>query len=325
VLFRKEGDMGLEDFYSGKKIVVTGGSGFVGGTLVEKLVNVGAHVTVLDNGSRGERYIEGTVLYPADVSSIDTCAFWFKDAFAVFNLAASVAGVLHNMSHHLEMYSENLDLQMSPVIAAEMTGVPHFLQVSSVCVYSPRYNHPAYEERGLYETPHEANAGYAESKRDGERVLQWSKLERGIIVRPSNIYGPHDYFDSRAHVIPALIKKVIEDDKIVVYGNTGTVREFIYVDDVADGMIHALMYGENKHAYNLGTHGRTTTTIAQLVDRIKNIAGVPDKHVVFDTSAGGGDLVRYSSCAKIHDLGWKSTVGLDEGLKKTIDWYNAQL
>lgn len=315
--------MGQEEyFYEGKRVVVTGGAGFVGGALVERLVRTGAEeVIVLDNLSRGQRRIDGSVLYPADVSNVETCRFWFKGADCVFNLAATVAGVLHNMSHHVEMYSENIELQLAPVRAAEQVGVPHFLQVSSVCVYSDKLNHPAHEINGLRGTPNRANAGYAESKRDGERVVLWSNLPRAVIVRPSNIYGPHDYFDERSHVIPALIKKAINDDAIKVYGPTQAVREFIYVDDIARGMMHALAYGEHGHAYNLGTHGQTTITIARLAEKIRDIAGYPDKEIVFDSSLGGGDLNRYSSCAKMHDIGWKYSVGLDEGLMRTIEWY----
>ncbi len=313
--------MSLEDFYSGELVVVTGGAGFVGGTLVEKLVDLGAEVRVIDNLSRGKRKHPKAELFEPDVNSVEACRFWFKDAFAVFNLAASVAGVIHNMSHHIEMYSENIGLQMSPVIAAEQTKVPHFLQVSSVCVYSPKFNHPAHEWGGLLGDPHRANAGYAESKRDGERMVGWSSLPHAVIVRPSNIYGPYDYFDEKAHVIPALIKKVLEDDKIIVYGNTNTEREFIYVDDVVDGMLHALVHGEHKNAYNIGTHGYTRISIANLVTQIKAIAGVPEKPVIFDTSAGGGDHKRYSSCAKMNDIGWRSSTLLSKGLEATIEWY----
>lgn len=313
--------MDVEDFYSGELVVVTGGAGFVGGTLVERLIDLGARVRVLDNLSRGQRVHPKAELYQPDVNSVESCHFWFKDAFAVFNLAASVAGVLHNMSHHLEMYSENVGLQMSPVIAAERAQVPHFLQVSSVCVYSPKLNHPAHEEVGLLGEPHAANAGYAESKRDGERLIGWSDLPHAVIVRPSNIYGPHDYFDERSHVIPALIKKALEDEVVIVYGNTQAMREFIYVDDVVDGMLHALARGEHKKAYNIGTHGLTRITIANLADTIKHIAGFPGKEVVFDPSSGGGDLVRYSSGVRMGDLGWRSSSSLEHGLEKTIEWY----
>jgi len=313
--------MAIEEFYSGKNVVVTGGAGFVGGTLVERLLGMGAKVIVLDNLARGQRKIEGAHFYPSDVALLDGNRFWFKEAFAVFNLAASVAGVLHNMSHHLEMYSENLGLQLTPVIAAEMLQVPHFLQVSSVCVYSPELNHPAYEKSGLLGEPHFANAGYAESKRDGERAILWADLPHAVIVRPSNIYGPHDYFDERSHVIPAIIKKVLDDDVIIAYGNTQAVREFIYVDDIVEGMLHALALGKHKNAYNLGTHGGTRITIANLVDVIKSLAGVPEKEVVFDTSAGGGDIDRFSSCARMHDLGWRASTRLEDGLLKTIEWY----
>jgi GDP-L-fucose synthase len=313
--------MSVEDFYRGKKVVVTGGCGFVGGTLSEKLVAAGAEVTILDNGSKGTRKPEGAAIFPVDVNHLSNCEFWFEDAFAVFNLAASVAGVLHNMSHHLEMYSENVGLLLTPLMAAERAGVKHFLQTSSVCVYDPQLNHPSFEETGLLGTPHFANAGYAEAKRDGERFVGWSNLDHAVIVRPSNVFGPHDYFDDKAHVIPALIKKALEDDVINVYGPSQVEREFIYSHDVAEGMMHALAYGMNKTAYNIGCHGKNRTSIANLVDMIQYGTGTEDKRVVFHTERGGGDPIRFSSCARMNDLGWEFRMPLHIGLINTIEWY----
>ncbi len=316
--------MSVEDFYRGRKVVVTGGRGFVGGTLSEKLVAAGAEVIILDDGSRGSRTPEGATIYAVDANHFDNCAFWFKDAFAVFNLAASVAGVLHNMSHHVEMYSENVGLLLTPVMAAEHANVPHYLQVSSVCVYDPQLNHPSFEETGLLGTPHHANAGYAEAKRDGERFVLWSGLKHAVIVRPSNVFGPHDYFDEKAHVIPAMIKKAMEEEVIHVHGPSQVEREFIYSYDVADGMMHALAYGNNKNAYNIGCHGNNRVTIAQLVDMIQAGTGTEDKRVVFHSESGGGDPVRFSSCGRISDLGWGYTVPLHVGLINTIEWYKSE-
>jgi nucleoside-diphosphate-sugar epimerase len=161
----------MENYYRDKKVVVCGGAGFVGGYLVEQLVSMGAKVTVLDDLSRGVRVHPETDFATVDVSDVDECVYFFDGAFAVFNLAAQVAGVLHNENHHLSMYKGNVDLLTAPTIAADICGVPNFLQVSSVCIYSPDNNHPSKEEYGMTGAPHHANAGYSEAKRDGERLM----------------------------------------------------------------------------------------------------------------------------------------------------------
>lgn len=314
------------DYFRDRKVVVCGGAGFVGGYLVEQLVSIGAEVFVLDDLSRGTRVHPETGFASMDVTDVEDCMYFFDGAFAVFNLAAKVAGVLHNESHHLSMYKGNVDLLTAPVIAADSVGVPNFLQVSTVCVYSPENNHPSVEELGMDGEPHPANAGYAESKRDGERLLGWANnIDKRVIVRPSNIFGPWDYFDDKAHVIAALIKKALSDDEsIVVYGPPETVREFIYVEDAASGMIHALASGEPDGIYNLGTGGDNTVTIATLVDMVQEACDT-NKPVEWRTGRGGGDPLRWSSAYRINSLGWRHTVDLADGLERTVDWYVGQI
>jgi len=318
----------MANFYEGKHVIVCGGAGFIGGDLVEELLLAGARVTVLDDLSRGGRYTKGAQFFKADVSSINTCMFFFKkDVDVVFNLAARVAGVLHNQNHHLEMYSENIKVLTAPVIAASEVGIKHFLQTSSVCVYSPEYNHPSVEASGMMGVPHPANAGYAEAKRDGERVAEWANgIEHTVIVRPSNVYGPHDYFDDRAHVVPALIKKALYDEEIVVYGPMETVRELIYNRDVARGMMVAMARGSDKGIYNIGTGGKTAVRIEQLVDLITVLIHKvkPDYkpgNIVNLRGRGGGDPLRWSDASKLMSLGWSPTVDITTGLEATIRWY----
>lgn len=313
-------------FYSGKKIVVCGGAGFIGVQLVTELLNAGAHVIVLDDQSRGSNEIKhnNVEYYQTDVRMAEACDFHFKkDVYAVFNLAAVVAGVLYNMNNHISMYKSNVDVLTGPVVGAMTASVPHFLQTSSVCVYSPILNHPSQEEWGLIAKPHEANAGYAEAKRDGERLIEWSTLEHAVIVRPSNVFGPYDYFDDRAHVIPALIKKTLHEDQIHVYGPQDVVREFIHSRDVALGMMQALEYGEHLGTYNIGCNGGNTVTIRALIEKIRHLADHEDKEIIYHEDAGGGDPVRFSDASRLMDLGWEYTIDLNGGLLETMEWYKA--
>lgn len=317
------------NFYEGKHVIVTGGAGFIGHQLVKILLQSGAKVTVLDDFSRGSNEVDGAVYFKTDVTNFDSCKFFFSGkggdygpAFAVFNLAAKVAGVLHNMNHHLPMYYENVKLLTVPVMAADEVKVPNFLQVSSVCIYAPEYNAPSREDYGFSGVPHPANAGYAEAKRDGERVATWSDLDHVVVVRPSNVFGPADYFDDKAHVIPALIKRVLGDEKtITLYGDPRATREFIYSTDAAMGMAIALARGENRGVYNVGTNGQTTISMLDLLKMIMDIVG-NDKAILHDPAIGGGDSRRFSNARKLMSLGWKPQVGLEDGIGNTVEWYN---
>jgi nucleoside-diphosphate-sugar epimerase len=315
----------MSSFWQGKRVVVTGGAGFLGSHLCPLLFQAGAHVLILDDWSRGNNLKEGESSFVQDdAGEIENCLDAFRGAEVVFNLAASVAGVLYNQSHQLEMFERNMRLQTAPVIAAERAGVSHFLQVSSVCVYAPDHQTPAFEGRGQWDEPVDANVGYSWSKRMGERAALWSSLPHGVIVRPSNMYGPRDYFDDRAHVIPALIRKCLFDDIIRVHGTGREVREFLYVEDCARGMLAAVEHGQHGEVYNLGTNGRTKIDMATLVMYIQKETGTLDKPVEY-IGGDGGDAARWSNCDKAErDLGWTYETDLTEGLRRTVEWYQAE-
>ena len=311
-------------FYAGQRVVVTGGAGMVGSALVTLLRDQGANVLVLDDLSRGSTKIDHVYYMRGDAGDLNTCKAVFRldgPVFAVFNLAAYVAGVQFNQSNQALMFERNVRLQTVPIQAAALAGVPHVLQTSSVCVYSPEHNHPAREADGHAGEPHQANNGYAWAKRMGERSVQWAELDHAVIVRPSNIYGPRDYFDDRAHVIPALIKKAITDDVIRVNGSGYEQREFIYVDDVAKGILHALEHGAHHAAYNVGTNGETCISIRELVGLIQIATDTEDKEVVFTQDFDSGDPARRSDCTAIKDLGWYPEIPLLRGLQDVVEWY----
>ncbi len=316
----------MHNFWSGKHVTVTGGCGLVGVQLVTLLKESGAEVRVLDNFSRGCNKVSGVSYLAADAGNYDACLDAFENADFVYNLAARVAGVGYNSSHHLEMFQSNIRLQTVPLMAALECGVERFLQVSSACIYDPAYNHPAIEGMPGPD-PHPANAGYSWAKRMGEKAAGWA-VESGlhvVTVRPSNIYGPHDYFDERAHVIPALIKKALHDDKITVNGDGTEIREFLYSQDAAQGMMAALERGKPGEVYNLGTEAKTCITIANLVTIIKDIVGYPDKEVVFLPCQAAGDPKRWSDCRKVKkDCGWQATMSLYEGIRETLICYEKE-
>ncbi len=314
-------------FYANQRVIVTGGCGMVGSHLVEALLALGARVTVLDTYDRGQNLIHGAHFKHGDAGHFEVCRETFRDAFAVFNLAATVAGVGYNQTHHAEMFASNMRLQSTPMIAAAACEVPHVLQTSSVCVYAPEYNHPALEANGQKGEPHPANAGYAWAKRMGERVALWANLAHCVIVRPSNIYGPRDYFDDKAHVIPALIRKAIHNEEIVVNGSGKEEREFIYVEDVVRGMLTALEFGAHQGVYNLSTDGQTCVSIAHLAEIIQKVTGTTEKPVRYTAAYDPGDTDRWSSGAAFASLVATSVPvhPLPNGILRTVAWYKENL
>ena len=313
----------MEEFKD-RRVCVVGGAGMIGSRLVEFLLQAGSSVTVLDDFSRGHTEISGAKYIRGDATNLNTCRYAFRGASTssppvdmVFNLAAKVAGVMYNMNHHLDMFHNNINVLTIPVMAAEELGVEHYLQTSSVCVFDPDHNHPCLEEEGLLGEPHKSNFGYSWAKRMGEYAVIMSDIPHAVIVRPSNVYGIRDYFDERAHVIPALMKKVHNDGTIRVNGTPDTVREFIYADDVAKGMMAAIVNGQDKGQYILGVNGEAVS-IEQLLHLLQMIAGA-DKEVVF--SEQRGENKRWSNCSLTYDeLNWRPSMGLREGLTQVYEW-----
>lgn len=312
------------DFYQGQNVVVLGGAGFVGRELCRQLHLKGAIVWAIDNLSRAKTkdydlHALAGIFDDCDIANSRLAALLSTiSPFAVLNLAAAVAGVEYNQKHHNQMFLDNVNLQTVPVMVCERLGVPHFLQVSSACVYGEDANAPAVEGN-LGGEPVRANAGYSWAKRMGERTVQWGNLEHAVIVRPSNIYGPGDWYDERAHIIPKLIKGY-DKGTAKIFDGGKSIREFLYVEDAAGGMLHALEYGGDKESYNLGGCG-ISLAMADLHNIIQDIMKVdyiaPNVPTTFDQ----GDNVRFSDNLKMKQLGWNATTRLHDGLKKTIEAY----
>ena len=176
--------------------------------------------------------------------------------------------------------------------------------------------------------PNPANIGYAMAKRNGELAATWADINRVVIGRPSNIIGPHDYFDARSHVVPAFIhRSITTEGPFTAYGSAIVQREFIFSWDVALGMATAMAFGENREAYNIGTWGDTTIAMLSLAHKINSIVdrvsqyGEHERRVLFDNTIGGGDERRYSSGGKLAMLGWEHAVDLDSALEMCVMEY----
>lgn len=319
-------------FYDGKRVCISGGAGFLGSHLVDLLVERGAEVYVLDNFSRGKNTNDKAVYVKGDAGNEADCEWAFRGGERgigrpvdiVFNLAATVAGVEHNMAHGYDMFLDNVRLQVMPVKVAEKLGIPMFLQVSSACVYDPEFNHPAVEEE-IGPNPHHANFGYGWAKRIGEKMAIQSDVETVVIVRPSNLYGPRDYFDDKAHVIPSLIRQYHEGRARFI-GNGSPVREFLYVTDAAEGITHAVAKAipGSRPIYNLGTHGGTKVSIYELHLKLQGMLGNYKPQLSVPQPDSDPELERWADCRLLMATGFQWKIYLDDGLKRTVEWYLEQ-
>lgn len=319
------------NFWTDKKVLVTGGAGFIGSHVVEKLVERGAKVTVLDNLQNGKMenlqeviskitLIEGDCMNPIDAEK--ACS----GQKVVLNLAARVGGIEYNRTHQATMMRDNLLIGTVMLEAARKAQVDRFLVVSSACVYPRNVSVPAPESEGFLDEPEPTNGGYGWAKRMAEKLGMYYAEEFGMkvgIVRPYNCYGPRDHFDPKySHVIPALIKRVFDgENPVKVWGTGNQTRAFLYVEDFAEGMILAIENYPVPDPINIGTDDEVS--IKDLVKKIIDMSGVKTE-IEFDTTKPDGSPRRNSDNTKaVKHVNFHPKVSLDEGLRKTIAWYKA--
>ncbi|OGG11307.1 hypothetical protein A2Z00_02405 [Candidatus Gottesmanbacteria bacterium RBG_13_45_10] len=316
-------------FWTNKRVLVTGGTGFIGSHVVERLVTLGARVSVLDRMRDGKtkniQYLKDKVTFiQGNCTELVQARKACEGKDVVMNLAAHVGGIEYNMVHQGTMLHDNLSIATTMIEAARLAGVERFLVVSSACVYPHDALVPTSEEEGFRAEPEPTNCGYGWAKRMAEALGRYYAEEFGMsvgIVRPYNAYGPRDHFDAKtSHVIPALIKRVMDgENPVVVWGSGSQTRAFLYVDDLALGMIQAIERYPKPDPINLGTDEEIS--VADLVNKIINISGMKTK-VYFDTTKADGSPRRNSDNTKAKKMiQFTAKTKLDAGLAKTIEWY----
>jgi GDP-L-fucose synthase len=319
------------NFWKNKKVLVTGGAGFVGSHVVELLVEKGARTVVIDNLESGTlenlshvrdeaEYING------DLHNCDVCIHACKGMDVVLNVAAKVGGIYFNKRHPGAMFRDNVLINTNMLEAARLNDVERFLVVSSACVYSRHCKIPTPETEGFEGVPEPTNDGYGWSKRMAEFQANAYAREFGMkiaIVRPYNAYGPRDHFDpEKSHVIPALIKRVFDgENPLAVWGDGEQSRAFLYVTDLARGLLEVTEKYAETDPLNIGTEEEIK--IKDLVSLIFKFSGFNHK-VSFDTSKPSGQPRRNCDNTKaMAKAGFRAKVKLEDGLKKTIEWYIA--
>lgn len=308
----------MASFWADKAVVVTGGAGFLGSHVVTRLRERGCpEVFAPRSGDYDLRDISAVIrLYEETHPNV------------VIHLAAVVGGIGANRERPGEFFHDNLMMGAQVMEQARVIGVEKFVAVGTVCAY-PKFTPVPFKEENLWDGyPEETNAPYGLAKKMLLVQSQAYRTQYGfnsIFLVPVNLYGPGDNFDPRSsHVIPALIKKAFDaidkgEEEIVVWGTGRPTREFLHVDDAAEGILLAAERYDKDDPVNLGAGFEIS--IKDLVRLIVEHVGFTGK-VVWDTSKPDGQPRRCLDTSKAErEFGFTAQVDFREGLKETIDWY----
>ncbi|HJJ42616.1 MAG TPA: GDP-L-fucose synthase, partial [Methanocorpusculum sp.] len=305
-------------FFEDKRILVTGGAGFLGSNVVKHLIASGAEK---DN-------ISVPRSRDIDLRVWENCLEVTKDADLVIHLAASVGGIGYNMKNPGSLFYDNAIMGIQMMEAARQNNVGKFTAVGTICAY-PKFTKVPFTESELWNGyPEETNAPYGLAKKMMLVQAQAYRQQYGfnaIYLLPVNLYGPGDNFNpNSSHVIPALIKKFIDakesgSDKAEVWGTGAASREFLYVDDAARAIVLASEKYNSPEPVNIGSC--MEISIKDLVDLIAGLTGFRGD-IVWDKSKPDGQPRRcLDVSAAEKGFGFKAEVGFEDGLKKTIEWY----
>ncbi len=309
-------------FWDSKKILVTGGAGFLGARIVENLI-------------RKRGISKDQMIIPRskdiDLRIWENCVKAVKDVDIVINLAAKVGGIGYNMKYPATLFYDNVIMGIQLMEAARHENVEKFVAIGTICAY-PKYTPVPFKEENLWNGyPEGTNAPYGLAKK---MLLVQSQAYRqqygfnSIFLLPVNLYGPRDNFDlESSHVIPALIRKftdAVHNNKkeSEVWGTGKASREFLYVEDAAEGVLLATERYNKPEPVNLGAGFEIK--IKDLVELIAELTGFKGE-IKWDTTKPDGQPRRCLDVTKAEkEFGFKANTNFREGLRKTIEWYREQ-
>ena len=321
-------------FWSDKQVIVTGGAGFLGNFVVEKLKQRGAGEIIVP---RIEDY---------DLTEIESINRLFdnldisinkrpgsetnikRSNVIIIHLAALVGGIEANRKRPADYFYINLMMGTQLMHEAWQRGVDKFVAIGTICAY-PKFTPLPFKEENLWDGyPEETNAPYGLAKK---MLLVQAQAYReqydfnAVFLLPVNLYGPGDNFDLQtSHVIPALIRKCIEaqdrgDDQIIVWGDGSPTREFLYVEDAAEGILLSAEHYDGSEPVNLGSGQEIS--IKDLVQTISRLTGFTGE-LVWDTSKPNGQPRRVLDTTRAEQyFGFRAQTDFEEGLRRTIEWY----
>jgi GDP-L-fucose synthase len=301
-----------------KTVLVTGGSGFLGSFLVEKLKELDPKRIVVPRSSEFDLTEQSAVRSLLDQSSPDL----------IIHLAAEVGGIGANRDNPGRYFYANAAMGLHLIEESRVRGVEKFVQVGTVCSY-PKFAEVPFREEALWDGyPEETNAPYGVAKKSLLVMLQAYRDQydfNGIYLLPVNLYGPRDNFDPHSsHVIPALIRKFVEavargDETVTLWGTGTASREFLYVEDAARAIVLATESYDSTEPVNLGTGEEIT--IRRLAELIAETTGF-EGSLEFDTSKPDGQPRRALETSRARELfGFEAEVPFKQGLERTIAWW----
>ena len=301
-----------------KKVIVTGGAGFLGKSVVRKL------------DERGCKNIFIPIIEEYDLRDVNVIKRMYASAKAdiVIHLAATVGGIGANLGKPGSYFYDNLIMGIQLIEQARVNDIEKFVVIGTICAY-PKITPVPFREENLWNGyPDEITGPYGLAKK---MLLVQSQAYRqqygfnSIFLLPVNLYGPGDNFDPKfSHVVPALIRKFYEakindSGEVIVWGSGKATREFIYAEDCAEGIVKAAQSYDKPEPVNIGTG--IETPISDLAEKIKDLIGYKGR-ITWDASKPDGQPRRcldVSRAAK--EFGFKAKTNFDDGLKKTIGWY----
>jgi len=310
------------NFWQDKRVLVTGGSGFLGSYVVDTLTKRGAALVFAPRRKDYDlRILQNVRNLLADTGPD-----------VVIHLAARVGGIGANREHPAEFFYDNLMMGVPLLHESWASGVKKFVALGTICCY-PKHTPIPFQEENLWDGyPEETNAPYGLAKK---MLLVQSQAYRqqygfnSIFLMPVNLYGPRDNFDrSSSHVIPALVQKCLDarargEDEIVVWGDGSPTREFLYVEDAAEAIVLAAERYNKSEPMNLGSS--CEISIKDLVELIAQLTGFEGRIVWDATKPNGQPRRSLDTSLAEHAIGFRSRTNFTEGLERTIAWYRDTL
>jgi GDP-L-fucose synthase len=303
---------------AGKRVWIAGHRGMVGAAILRRLAGEDCEVLSVGRAT-------------ADLRRQAEVEDWMAEARpdAVFLAAATVGGIHANDTRPAEFIYDNLAIETNVIEAARQTGVKKLLMLGSSCIYPRLAEQPMAEDALLTGPLEPTNQWYAVAKIAGIKLCQAYRRQYGmdiISAMPTNLYGPGDNFDlESSHVLPALLRKTHEAklagaEEVEIWGSGNPKREFMYVDDCADALVHLMKSYSGESHVNVGTG--SDVTIRELAETVAEAVGFTGGFQ-YDASMPDGTPRKLLDVSRLASLGWRTAVDLREGLRRTYEWYLA--